>query len=149
MRLEFSGSPTVSAPRERVWQRLIDPHFVAASAPGIESVEVIDPRHFRVTSGFGPGAMRTRVTLNGELFDLVPGGSARMRLQGRAAGSTIEVVSSMRLSDAEGGKVRLEWSATGNVSGTLAGVGARILEGVVRRLTEQFWIDFARRVAEE
>jgi hypothetical protein len=28
----------------------------------------------------------------------------------------------------------------------VASVGARLLEGTARRLTEQFWTDFARRI---
>jgi carbon monoxide dehydrogenase subunit G len=33
------------------------------------------------------------------------------------------------------------------VSGTVANVGARLLEGTARRLTELFWTDFAERVS--
>jgi carbon monoxide dehydrogenase subunit G len=31
----------------------------------------------------------------------------------------------------------------------VASVGARLLEGTARRLTEEFWTDFARRVSAE
>jgi carbon monoxide dehydrogenase subunit G len=53
----------------------------------------------------------------------------------------------VRLDEAGSGRTRLNWSATTNVSGTLASVGARLLEGTARRLTEEFWTDFARRVS--
>ena len=85
MKLEFSGSPEIAAPRDRVWQRLMDPHFVAQSAPGVESVEVIDPTHFKVISGFGVGSIKVRFTMDVELFDVVPGRSARMRVRGQGA----------------------------------------------------------------
>ena len=39
-------------------------------------------------------------------------------------------------------------TATSDISGTVASVGARLLEGTARRLTEEFWTDFARRVGE-
>ena len=35
MKLEFSGSPMIKATREGVWDRLLDPDFVAASTPGL------------------------------------------------------------------------------------------------------------------
>jgi carbon monoxide dehydrogenase subunit G len=149
VKLQFSGSPEVSAPKHIVWQRLIDPRFVAGSAPGIESVEVIDPTHFRVISGFGPRAMKARITLDGELFDLVPGVSAKMRLRGKGRGSLIEVLSTIALRDAGPGRVRLQWTATSELSGTAANIGAKLLESAARRMTEQFWDDFARRVSEE
>ncbi|HVD33342.1 MAG TPA: SRPBCC domain-containing protein, partial [Gemmatimonadales bacterium] len=87
MKLEFSGSPAIAAPRERVWERLMDPHFVAQSAPGVESVEAVDPTHFKVISGFGIGSIRVRFTMDVELFDIDAGKSAKMRVRGKAPGS--------------------------------------------------------------
>lgn len=149
MKLEFSGSPEIAAPRERVWQRLMDPQFVAQSAPGVESVDTIDPTHFKVISGFGVGSIKLRFTMDAELFDIVVGKSARMRVRGKAPGSAVDVVSSMELTEAGPGRSRLNWSATSEVSGTVASVGARLMEGTARKLTEQFWTDFARRVGQE
>ena len=149
MKLEFSGSPAIAAPRERVWERLMDPHFVARSAPGVESVEAVDPTHFKVISGFGVGSIRVRFTMDVELFDIDAGKSARMRVRGKAPGSAIDVVSKLQVDDAGSGGTQLNWSATSEVSGTVASVGARLMEGTARKLTEQFWTDFAQRVSQE
>jgi uncharacterized protein len=149
MKLEFSGSPAIAAPRERVWERLMDPHFVAQSAPGVESVQAIDPTHFKVISGFGVGSIRVRFTMDVELYDIIDGRSAKMRVRGKAPGSAIDVVSNLRVDDAGSGGTQLKWSATSEVSGTVASVGARLMEGTARKLTEQFWTDFARRVSDE
>ena len=149
MKLEFSGSPAIAAPRERVWERLMDPDFVAQSAPGVESVQVIDPTHFKVVSGFGVGSIRVRFTMDVELYDIMDGRSAKMRVRGKAPGSAIDVVSNMQIDDAGSGGSQLKWSATTEVSGTVASVGARLMEGTARKLTEQFWTDFAQRVSQE
>jgi carbon monoxide dehydrogenase subunit G len=149
MKLEFSGSPAIAAPRERVWERLMDPHFVAQSAPGVESVEAVDPTHFKVISGFGLGSIRVRFTMDVELFDIDAGKSAKMRVRGKAPGSAIDVVSRLQVDDAGSGGTQLNWSATSEVSGTVASVGARLMEGTARKLTEQFWTDFAQRVSQE
>ncbi|HWB42292.1 MAG TPA: carbon monoxide dehydrogenase subunit G [Gemmatimonadales bacterium] len=147
MRLEFSGAPEITAPRETVWARLMDPDFVAASAPGVESVEAVDPTHFKVITGLGVGAVKVKFKLDIELSDIVELERLRMAARGKAPGSAVDVVSSVRLDEAGSGRTRLNWSATTNVSGTLASVGARLLEGTARRLTEEFWTDFARRVS--
>jgi carbon monoxide dehydrogenase subunit G len=149
MKLEFSGSPAIAAPRERVWERLMDPHFVAQSAPGVESVQAIDPTHFKVISGFGVGSIRVRFTMDVELYDIIDGRSAKMRVRGKAPGSAIDVVSNLQVDDEGSGGTQLKWSATSEVSGTVASVGARLMEGTARKLTEQFWTDFARRVSDE
>ena len=148
MKLEFSGSPVIRATREYVWSRLTDPDFVAASGPGVETVEALDPTHFKVVSGLGVGSVKVRFKLDVELFDIVEGQSLKMRSRGKAPGSMVDTVSSLEIADAAPGTVRLDWSATSEVSGTVASVGARLLEGTARKLTEGFWTDFARRVGE-
>jgi uncharacterized protein len=146
MKLEFSGAPVITASPEHVWQKLLDPDFVAASAPGLESVEAVDPTHFKVVSGLGVGAVKVRFKLDVELFDIVQGERLKMRARGKAPGSAVDVVSSLRVEDAGAGTTRLNWSATSEVSGTMASIGGRLLEGTARRLTEEFWTDFAQRV---
>ena len=43
---------------------------------------------------------------------------------------------------------RLKWSASSEVRGTVASVGARLLKGTAKKLTESFWDKFAARVGE-
>jgi uncharacterized protein len=147
MKLEFSGAPEITGSRTKVWAKLMDPDFVAASAPGVESVERVDLTHFKVVSGLGVGSVKVRFKLDVELFDIVEGERLKMRARGKAPGSAVDVVSALQVEDAGNEHTRLNWSATSEVSGTVASVGARLLEGTARRLTEQFWTDFAQRVS--
>lgn len=146
MKLHFSGAPEIAATRAHVWSRLMDPNFVGQSAPGVESVEIIDPTHFKVISAFGIGALKLRFALNVELSEVVEPERVTMRARGKAPGSNVDVVASLQLEDAAPGRIRLRWAADTDVSGTVASVGARLLEGTARKLTEEFWTDFARRV---
>ena len=63
MRFSFSGSNEVTASRPVVWQHLLDPQFVAASAPGVEKVEQVDEAHFQVFLAVGLGALKVHFTL--------------------------------------------------------------------------------------
>lgn len=146
MRLTMIGAPEIRASRTETWRRLMDPEFVAATAPGIESVERLDATHFKVVSGFGIGALKLRFTMRVELFDIVEGKSAALRARGKAPGSTVDATTSFRIEELNGHRVRLHWEAVTQVGGTIASVGARLLEGTARRLTEEFWRDFATRV---
>jgi carbon monoxide dehydrogenase subunit G len=147
MKLQFAGSPVITAARQEVWTRLTDPDFVAASGPGVESVETLDPTHFKVISGLGVGSVKVRFRLDVELFDIIEGQKLKMRARGKAPGSVVDVVSNLELQDDGPGRTRLKWSAISELSGTVASVGARLLEGTARRLTEEFWTDFARRAS--
>lgn len=147
MRLRFSGNPEIPASTERVWQLLLDPHFIAASLPGVERVQVSDPTHFSVVSGLGIGLFKLRFALDVEFFELVERTGARMRAHGTAPGSKVEMHSSIRLEELGPARVRLHWEADSRMTGAVTGIGSRLIEGAVRRLTELFWHDFARRAA--
>ena len=147
MQLRFSGAPEIAAARGRVWELLLDPNFVAASAPGVESVEAVDPTRFNIVSGLGVGAVKLRFTLEVELSGMVEPERLTMAARGKAPGSAVDVVSQVRLEEAGNGRTRLNWSATSTLSGIVANLGARLLEGTARRLTEEFWSDFAQRAS--
>jgi carbon monoxide dehydrogenase subunit G len=147
MKIDFAGSPVIAATREEVWIRLTDPDFVAASGPGVESVETLDSTHFKVISGLGVGSVKVRFRLDVELFDIIDGQTLKMRARGKAPGSAVDVISRLELQDAGPGQTRLQWSATSELSGTVASVGSRLLEWTARKLTEEFWTDFARRAS--
>ncbi len=149
MRMSFSGAPEIRATREQVWNAVLDPQLVAASVGVVESVEEIDPTHFKVVAGLGVGVLTIRFTLNVELFDLVEGQSAKMRARGKAPGSTLDATTALQLEDAAPGVIRLVWQADSDVGGMVASVGARLLEGTVRKLAEQFFKDFAETVSEQ
>jgi len=147
VRLEFNGTLAVAAPAARVWDRLLDPAFVAAAAPGVENVERVDDTHYKVIAALGVGSIKLRFVMELELADLVPPESARMLVKGTAPGSAMQAESTVRLT-AEGAKAtRLAWTVASDVRGTIASTGARLLKGTARKLTEQFWKNFAKRVA--
>ena len=148
MRLEFSGAPEIAAPPEQVWKSLLDHEFVASVAPGVESVEAIDDRHFKVVAGVGVGSVKVKFQLDVELSELVPPKSLKMSARGKAPGSGVEVNTDLEIEPVPPSRSRLKWHASSEVRGTVASVGARLLKGTAKKLTESFWDTFAARVAE-
>lgn len=147
MQMSFSGASSIAATRDYVWQCLLNPDFIASVAPAVERVETVDPTSFLVVAGLGLGSLKVRFNINVELFDLIDRQSAKMRARGKAPGSTLDAITTFTLADQGPGIVTLTWTAESKVGGTVASVGARLLEGTARRLTESFWNDFAAKVA--
>lgn len=148
MQMTFSGAPEIRASRADVWRALLDPQFVASVSPAIERVEARDPTHFSVVAGLGVGMLKVRFNIEAELFDIVELETATLKARGKAPGSTLHVTTAFTLTDSAPGVVRLAWTANSEVGGTVASVGARLLEGTARRLAEEFWQDFAAKVTE-
>ena len=149
MKLSFSGAREISASLEAVWPRITDPHFVARHGPGVESVDVIDPTHFKVMTGFGIGSIKLRFGIDVELTEVTPPTGLTMRARGKAPGSAVEVTAALSLEALGGVRTRLNWKADTEISGNVASVGARLMEGTARKLTEQFWSRFADSITAE
>ena len=143
MRLETSGVQEIDAPAAVVWSNLIDPAFVAAAATGVESVEPIDAEQYRVVAFLGVGSISLRFTLHVQLHDVDPLAGLRMSVQGAAPGSAMRVEAGATLAPLDSGATRLAWTVASDVHGTIAGIGARLLQGTMRRKTEAFWTQFA------
>jgi uncharacterized protein len=148
VRIELSGTQQVDAPIDLTWRNLIDHDFIAAAAPGIESVEMIDDEHFRAIAALGVGSMSLRFALQLRLHDLVPPSSVRISVKGTSPGSAMRAEASASIAPTGPATTRLEWTVASDVHGTVAGVGARLLQGTARRMTETFWRKFAERTAQ-
>jgi carbon monoxide dehydrogenase subunit G len=148
MRMSFSGAPEVAAPLAHVWPRIVDPHFVGKHGPGVESVQVVDLHHFKVITGFGVGSIRLRFGLDVEMLEVNPPNYFSMKVRGKAPGSAVEVTAELALEAIDATRTRLTWKAESEINGSVASVGARLMEGTARKLTEQFWAKFTTSIAE-
>jgi uncharacterized protein len=135
--MHFEGSVPINASRDKVWAFLIDPNQVGSCGPGVESVEVIDETHFKATAKVGVGFISARFVVNMELVDLAPPDQANIKAHGQAPGSAVDATATMRLSDGDGGGTTMDWEADVNISGTLASVGARLIEGTADKMIGQ------------
>ncbi len=135
--MKFSGSFDIKAPREKVWAFVTDPNQVGPCGPGVESIEVVDATHFRARAKVGVGFITARFLMDMELADQRPPDEATMRAHGQAPGSAVDMSARMRLSDDGAGGTRMDWDADVDISGTLASVGGRMIEGTAHKMIGQ------------
>jgi len=147
--MHFEGALSIRAPREKVWDYLTDPKKVSKSAPGLESLEVVEPgKKFRATTSIGFGSVKVRFVNDVEWVDLDPPNMARMKAHGAAPGSGVDATTSMTLTDGQAGATDLAWTADVNVVGTVASLAARLMGGVTKKLTTAFF-DSVRKEIEK
>lgn len=136
--MQFEGTVEIAAPRDRVWAFVIDPNQVGQCGPGVESIEVIDDSHFKATAKVGIGFISARFIVNMEFAELVAPDRAGIKAHGQAPGSAVDATAEMILSDGSAdGTTRMDWSADVTISGTLASVGARLIEGTANKMIGQ------------
>ena len=135
--MQFSGTERIAASRAAVWSFLMDPRQVGACGPGVESVEPIDATHFKAVAKVGIGFISARFVVNMEMADLVELESAVLKAHGQAPGSAVDATATMRLSAESEAETTLTWQADVAISGTLASVGARLIQGTAQKMIGQ------------
>lgn len=137
--MDFSGTQTIAVPIEKVWAFLMDVNKVAACAPGFQSLEVLGEEHWKAVVAVGIGAVKAKFTLDVTRPEMEEPEHMTMKGRGKAPGSAVDLSGDMHLTALEDGGTRMDWKATVTVSGTIASVGARLLQGTAERLTGQFF----------
>ena len=135
--MQFSGTVDIRAPRDHVWAFLIDPNQVGSCGPGVESIEVIDDTHFKAKAKVGVGFISARFVVEMTMVELDEPTRAVIKAHGQAPGSAVDALATMNLKDGTDGATTMDWSADVTISGTLASVGARLIEGTANKMIGQ------------
>lgn len=135
--MQFSGTVQIFAPRDRVWAFLMDPDQVGGCGPGVESIEVVDENHFRARARVGVGFISARFAVDITIAERDEPERAVLKAHGQAPGSAVDATADMRLSGPHEGPTTMDWSADVHIAGTIASVGARMIEGTASKMIGQ------------
>jgi uncharacterized protein len=134
------------APLDRVWALLKDIPTVARCIPNAEITEVVDERTYRakVSLRVGPVSVSYRATIVVNGFDdathtasfTIKGNELRGR-----GGINATVVSKATCTN---GKTHVALHTDAQISGIVATVGGRLIEGVAQKTIAQFAVNLAK-----
>jgi carbon monoxide dehydrogenase subunit G len=135
--MKFEGTLEIRAPRDRVWTFLMDPNQVGSCGPGVESIEVVDETHFKAKAKVGIGFISARFSVDLEIAETQPPDRALIKAHGQAPGSAVDGTATMTLRDGAEGGTAMDWAADVMIGGSLASVGARMIEGTANKMIKQ------------
>jgi 2-furoyl-CoA dehydrogenase large subunit len=138
--LAMSGAVELPATPAQVYAVLLDPDALVKVIPGCHALEQVGPNHYRADVTIGIGLVKARYAAEIRLSDLDPPHGLSLGGKGVSSLGSAEGAGRIRL-DAIGGGTRLSYDYSAAVSGKVAAVGGRMLEGaakiVLRQLFEQ------------
>ncbi len=136
--IQGQGTAFVPCAPEQVWQTLLDPDKLAKVIPGCHEMELVGPNSYRADLSLGVGAVRGRFEARVSLTNLDPPKTAVISggLQGPLGSSSGS--GNISLEAVEGG-TRLNYDYGFEISGKVAAVGGRMLDGTARVLMNQFF----------
>jgi carbon monoxide dehydrogenase subunit G len=138
--VKVTGSTTLRAPREKVWQALNDPAVLVRTIPGCQQLEEIGPDTYRMTITAGVASIKGTYQGDVALADQEQPGSFTLRASGAGAPGTVSADVKVTLTEVAPGDVtRLDYDADAVVGGMIGGVGQRVLSGVAKKTAGEFF----------
>lgn len=144
--MHFEGTQQIKASQQAVFKFLLDPNKVAGCAPGFISMDILAPDHFKPTLGVGIGAVKAKFTLDVQLQDIREPDHGEVKAHGVAAGSAVDLTAVVDLIPVSDAETTMNWVSDVIVSGTIASVGARLLEGTAHKQIAKFFDCFRQNL---
>ena len=141
-----SGSHVVPASRDEVWKALLDPQNLAAVIPGCKELKLVGENEYLAVVTLGAGPVKGEFRAHVSLSDLKE--PAYAKLTGDLTGplGASRGAGRIRMVEEDGG-TRVSYDYEAEISGKIAAIGGRMLDGATRAVINQFFHRFTSRVA--
>ncbi len=143
MAMTMTGEVTLPADRPRVWAMLNDPTVLKTCIPGCQSLDKTSDTSFAAVAKIKIGPVGATFKGKVQLSDIdAPNGYT---INGEGEGGIAGFAkggAKVALSDAPGGTL-LKYDVQANVGGKIAQLGSRLIDGVAKKMADQFFANFA------
>lgn len=136
--MKLNGAHTFSAPRQKVWEFLIDPQRLAKCMPGCDKLEATSENEFSGQINVGLAAVKGMYNGKVKLDELQPPTHYKMLLDGKGKQGFIKGSGTIDLEE-QSGQTLLKYSGDVQVGGPLASVGQRMIDGAAKMMIGQFF----------
>ncbi len=149
MAMTMKGEVDLPASREIVWQALNDPEVLKSCIPGCQSLERTGGNTLLASAKVKVGPVSAAFKGKVNLIDLDPPNG--YRIVGEGDGGVAGFAkggATVRLAPIPIG-TKLTYDVEAQVGGKLAQLGARLIDGVAKKMADQFFADFAAAVEKQ
>ena len=145
--MEMQGEQLILLPQAATWAALNDPAVLKDCIPGCESVERVTDNEYDVvlTTKVGPVSAKFKGKMT--VTDSDPPNAYTLVFEGQGGVAGFAKGSATVALTPEAKNTRLTYTAKASIGGKLAQVGARLIDGVAKKLAEQFFTAFNQRAS--
>ncbi len=144
--MKLEGTYLIAAPRETVWQHLLNPETLAKSLPGCEKLEPQPDGSFRAEMKVGIAAVKGSYHGRVEILEPLPPERFRMKVEGQGTGGFLKAEGTLTLLGT-GSETLVGYSGEAQVGGLIASVGQRLVLGAARQIVQHFFQAFSKQIA--
>ena len=145
--MEMTGEQIIAAAQAEVWRGLNDPEVLKACISGCESMERLRETEFTMVTIAAIGPVKAKFRGKLLLADLDPPNSYSLSFDGQGGVAGFGKGSAKVSLAAEGAGTRLSYAVKAQVGGKLAQVGSRLIDGVAKKMADDFFAAFNQKMA--
>jgi carbon monoxide dehydrogenase subunit G len=145
--MEMSGEQRIALAQQKVWDALNDPEILKACIPGCDSIEKVADDEYKLGITAAVGPVKARFAGKLKLKDLNPPNSYALAFDGSGGAAGFGKGGATVALTPEGNDTLLKYTANAQVGGKLAQVGSRLIDGVARKMADDFFARFNAKVA--
>ncbi len=147
--MEMTGEQLIPLPQVETWRALNDTAILKDCIPGCETIERTSDNEYQLvmTAKVGPVSAKFKGKMTLADVDAPRAYTLVFEGQGGVAGFAKGQANVQLTPDGEG--TRLGYAVKGMVGGKLAQVGARLIDGVAKKMAQQFFTTFNQRMSGE
>ena len=134
--MKVAGDYSFDAPREELWEALLDPKVLAATMPGCEKLELVGENKYEGELNIKVGPVQGKFQGKIQLEQIDPPNGYTMQLDGRGAPGFVKATARVQI-EADGEKSRLAYDGDAQVGGRIASVGQRLLDSSAKAIIKQ------------
>ena len=131
--------------QQNVWEAILDPETLAEILPNCKSLDPIGDHKFDANIEIKIGPIKGQFKSKLSLFDLDPPNGYKFNVNGDGSKGQMRGAGEILLTTQDG-RTEFIFIATGSVSGIIARVGQRLIEATGKRLMDQGFENFKKRI---
>lgn len=144
--MQIQGTHTFPAPKQVVWDALMDPTILAMALPGGEALEKTSENEYKASMKVRVGPVQGKFDGAIELTDINELESYRMKVSGQGAPGFVNGEGNVQL-EAAGAETIMHYSGDVQVGGKIAGVGQRLIDSTAKAMIRQGLVALDAQIA--
>ena len=145
--MEMTGEQLIALPQQATWDALNDTAVLMACIPGCDSIDKQSDNEYLLTMTAKVGPVSAKFKGKMTLLEVQAPNAYTLQFEGQGGvAGFAKGEAQVRLAP-EGDATRLSYSVKASIGGKLAQVGARLIDGVAKKMAGQFFSAFNKHAS--
>lgn len=137
--MQITGEQRIAAPREQVYDAMLDPEVLKGALPGCEKLEEVGENEYIATMTIGVAMIKGKYDGKVKITDQNRPESFTMHIEGKGPQGQLGGEGQLQFEDDGDGGTIVKYAGDANVRGTLARIGSRVIQPAAKMIVGKFF----------